>query len=61
MFLKAALTFLVVGALSVNAFSIPGFKSPAPKREFRPSFSITTYHDLTLASFNSHRAPSFTQ
>jgi len=60
MFLKAVLTFLAVGALSVNASSVPVAQSPAPEPqcEFRRSFSITTYYDLTLASFNSRGGPS---
>ena len=33
MFSKAALTFLVVGALSVNALSVPVARSPAPGPE----------------------------
>ena len=57
MFLKAALTFLAIGALSVNALSIPVARSPAPEPdcEFPRSFSITSYHDLTLVSFSSPR------
>jgi len=57
MFLKAALTFLAVGALSVNALTAPVARSLAPEPECespRP-FSITSYQDLTLASFNSSR------
>jgi len=52
MFSKAALTFLVVGALSVNALTIPVARSPAPEPEceFPQSFPITSYHDLTSPS-----------
>ena len=55
MFLKTALTFLAVGALSVSALTVPVARSPAPEPEceFLRSFS---YLDLTLASFNSPRA-----
>ena len=57
MFLKAALTFLAVGALSVNALTAPVARSPAPEPEceFPWSFSATSYYDLTLVSFNSSR------
>jgi len=57
MFLKATLTFLAVGALSVNALAVPVARSPAlePEGEFPRLFSITSYHDLTLVSFNSPR------
>ena len=57
MFPKAAFTFLAIGALSVNALTIPVARSPAPEpeREFPRSFLITSYHDLTLPSFNSPR------
>jgi len=33
MFLKTALTFLVVGVLSVNALTVPVARSPAPEPE----------------------------
>ena len=57
MFPKAILTFLVIGALSVNALVVPVARSPAPEPdcEFPQSFSITSYHDLTLLSFDSPR------
>ena len=57
MFSKAVLIFLAIGALSVNALTIPVARSPPPvlEGEFRRSFSITRYHNLTLASFNSSR------
>ena len=57
MFSKAALTFLVVGALSVNALTVPLARSPAPEPdcELPWLFSITPYHDLTLVSFDSAR------
>jgi len=57
MFSKATLTFLVIGVLSVNALTIPVARSPAPEPEckFPRSFSITSYHDLTLFFFNSPR------
>ena len=53
MFPKAALTFLVVGALSVNALTIPVVQrspAPEPECEFTLSFSTTSYHDLTFVS-----------
>ena len=52
MFSKAALTFLVAGALSVNALSAPVPRSPAPEPgcEFPRSFAITSYHDLMSPS-----------
>ena len=51
-FLKAALTFLLLGALSVNALNVPAARSPAPEPEceFPRLFSITSYHDLTMVS-----------
>ena len=51
MFFRAALAFLAIGALSVNAFTVPVARSPVPEPEceFPRSFSITSYHDLTLA------------
>jgi len=57
MFLKAALAFLAVGVLSVNALTVPVARSPAPEPEceFPQLFSIAPYHDLTLVSFNSPR------
>jgi len=50
MFPKTALTFLVVGALSVNALTVLVARSPAPEPdcEFPPSFPITSYSDLTI-------------
>ena len=55
MFFKTALTFLAVGALSVNALTAPVARSPAPEPEceFPRSFSIISCHDLTLVPFNS--------
>ena len=49
MFPKAVLTALFIGALSVNALTVPVARSPAPEPEceFSRSFSITSYHDLT--------------
>ena len=57
MFLKAVLTFLVAGALSINALIIPVARSPAPELECEYCwlFSIAPYHDPTLISFNSPR------
>jgi len=57
MFLKTVLTFLAIGALSVNALTAPVARSPTPEPEceFPRSFSITSYHDLTLVLFNSPR------
>ena len=57
MFPNAALAFLVLGALSVNAFSVPVARSPIPEPECGSpqSFSIISYHDLTLVSLNSPR------
>ena len=57
MFRKAALIFLVVGALSVNDLIVPVVRSPAPEPgcRFPLSFSIVSYHDLALVSFNSPR------
>ena len=56
MFLKTALTFLAVGALSVSALTFPVARSPVPgpgECEFPQLFStITSYHDLTLVSFD---------
>jgi len=51
MFSKATLTFLVVGALSVNALTVPVARSPTPEpeREFPRSLFITSHHDLTLS------------
>jgi len=56
MFPRAALTFLVVGALSVNALTGPVARSPAPGpgREFPRSFSTVSYHDLTLVPSTVH-------
>ena len=56
MFLKTALTFLAVGALSANALTVLVARSPAPEPEceFPRSVSIT-YQDLTFVSFNSPR------
>ena len=50
MFHKTALTFLVVGALSVNALTVLVTRSPAPEPdcEFPPSFPITSYSDPTI-------------
>ena len=49
MFLKAVLTFLTAGALSINALSSPVAREP--EREFPRSFPTTYcyifYHDLT--------------
>ena len=55
MFLKATLTFLAVGALSVNALTVPVARSPAPEPEceLTRSFTVISYNDLTLISFNS--------
>ena len=49
MFPKAVLTTLFIGALSVNALTVPVARSPAPEPEceFPRSFSTTSYHDLT--------------
>ena len=55
MFPKAALTFLVVGVLSVNALTTRS-PTPDPESEFSRSFSITSYHDLILVSSNSPSA-----
>jgi len=57
MFLKVALTFLAVGALSVNALTIPVARSPAPEPdcEFPRPFSIASSYDL------SPRTPSTAQ
>jgi len=58
MFLKTVLTFLAVGALFVNAMTVPVARSPAPEPECElpQLFPITSYHDLTLISFNDSRA-----
>ena len=58
MFLKSALTFFVLAALSVNALTVPVARSPGPEpeSEFPPTFSIISYHDLTWFPFNSPRA-----
>ena len=50
MFLKTALTFLVVGVLSVNALTAPVPRSPAPEPEgeFTRSLSTISYHGLTF-------------
>ena len=52
MFPKVAFAFLVIGVLSVGALTIPVARSPAPEPECESpwSFSITSYHDLTLLS-----------
>jgi len=49
MFFKATLAFLVVGALSVNALTVPVARSPAPEPEceFPQLLSITYYYGLT--------------
>ena len=50
MFLKTALTFLVVGVFSVNALTVPVPRSPAPEPEgeFTRSLSTISYHGLTF-------------
>jgi len=52
MIFKTVLTFLAVGALSVNALTVPVARSPAPEPEceFSRSFSTTSYRNLTLVS-----------
>ena len=52
MFIKTALTFLAVGALSVNALTAPVARSPSPDPEckFPRSFPIPSYHALTSVS-----------
>ena len=55
MFIKAALAFLAIGALSANALTVPVARSPAPEPDCESprSFSITSYHDLTLDPFTA--------
>ena len=54
MFPKATLTFLVIGALSVNALAVPVAHSPSPEPEceFPRSFSTMLYSSLTFISFS---------
>ena len=54
MFSKTALIFLALGALYVNASTVPVAREP--ECEFTRSFPAISYHDLTLASFNSSRS-----
>jgi len=50
MFPKAALTFLAIGALYVNALAVPVARSPAPEPDcgFSRSFSTTFHRDSDL-------------
>lgn len=52
---KAALTFLVVGVLSVSALTVPVARSPGPEPECEPPLRLSTitYHGLTFTPFNS--------
>ena len=57
MFSKTSLTFLALGALYVNALTVPVARGPAPEPECEfPRLSLTiSYHDLILVSLNSPR------
>ena len=57
MFFKVILTFLAVGALSVNALSIPVARSPAPEPDCEfPRWSLAvSCPDLISGFFNSPR------
>ena len=54
MFSKTALTSVILGALYVNALSVPVAREPVPEPacEFPRPFPTTFYHDLTLVSFD---------
>ena len=56
MSLKATLTFLAIGALTVNALTVPVVRSPAPEPEceFLRLF-ITSYHDPTRSPSTAHK------
>ena len=49
---KATLTFLVLGALSVNALAVLVARSPAPEPEREFSRSLSTHRGLTFVSFS---------
>ena len=57
MFSKTSLTVLALGALYVNALTVPVARGPAPEPECEsPRLSLTiSYHDLILVSLNSPR------
>ena len=55
MFSKIVLASLVIGITSVNAFTVPVTRSPAPEPESVSPllFSTIPFHDPTSVSFNS--------
>ena len=58
MFPKTTLTFLIVGALSVNALNVLVARNPAPELECESSLllSAVSHRDLTSVPFNSSTA-----